>query len=187
MKRIPILATMRRTPFVAAIIAIAAGCALAFALPAGATVSQLSPPVAAIQIASPAHLGARGAVVTVPITVVCGPNGTIFGSVRVTQRAGSEIANGFGSVENISCTGTFQTINATVNANPGKAFKRGKAFASAELFICNNFGCAEPAPGGRDLRRPRPARRAALRPRPLSAARPRITNRPHPVDRRVTT
>ncbi len=47
MKRIPIVATMKRTPFVAAIIAIAAGVALAFALPAGAAVSQQSPPVAA--------------------------------------------------------------------------------------------------------------------------------------------
>ena len=141
MKRIPIVATIKRTPFVATLIAIAAGVALAFALPAGAAVSQQSPPVAAIQIASPAHLGARGAAVTVPVTVVCGPNGTIFVSVQVTQRAGSEIASGSGNVQNVSCTGSFQTINVNVPANSGKAFKKGKAFASADFFICNAFGC----------------------------------------------
>ena len=141
MKRIPIVATMKRTPFVAAIIAIAAGVALAFALPAGAAVSQQSPPVAAIQIASPAHLGARGAAVTVPVTVVCGPNGTISGGVQLSQRAGSEIASGSGFVQNIACTGSFQTVNVTVHASSGKAFKKGKAFASADFFICNTSGC----------------------------------------------
>jgi len=134
---------MKRTPLVSAIVATVAGTAIALALPASAAVSQQSPPVAAMQIGSPALLQARGAAITVPLTVVCAPGNTVFGSVHVSQRVGSEVANGSGFVQNVPCTGNFQTVNVNVNAEAGKAFKKGTAFASATVSVCDpTFNCA---------------------------------------------
>jgi len=130
---------MRKIPLIAAGIALAGGLGLAFALPAGAVVSQESPPVAAVQVQSPGVLQARGAAVTVPVLVVCSPSHTGFLSLSLTQRVGSDIASGSGFTQ-VSCTGSLQTVDVTVTAN-GKAFRKGTASAHAELTVCN-FTCS---------------------------------------------
>src|SRR5207247_7633546 len=107
--------TMRRIPLIAAGIAIAGGLGLAFALPAGAAVSQVSPPVAAVQVQSPGLLQGRGAAATVPVLVVCSPGDTGFLSLTLTERVGSDIASGFGFTQ-LSCTGSFQIVNLTMTA-----------------------------------------------------------------------
>ena len=87
-----------------------------------------------VRIQSPATLLSRGAAITVPLEVVCTSNqADVF--VQVTQRAGSEIAQGFGQ-KTITCEGDLQTVNVTVAANGGKAFKKGTAVAQAEIFGC---------------------------------------------------
>jgi hypothetical protein len=114
----------------------------AFALPAGADVSVMSPPVAAIQIGSPAVLGVRGAIVTVPVTVVCVRGSTFnFISVEVVQTVGGgNIARGGGSAAVSTCTGGFQNVDVVVTAST-MAFRARVAFASATFNSCDAVSC----------------------------------------------
>ena len=125
-----------------AILAIGLGGAAAAALPAGADVSIQSPPVAAIQVGSPAVLGARGAIVTVPVTVVCVPGSRFnFVDVQVVQAvAGGAIARGSGSMNVPSCTGSFQNLSITVTSST-VAFRARVAFATATLQSCDSLSC----------------------------------------------
>jgi hypothetical protein len=134
MRRIPLI------PRIAAVVAVIAGAALAFALPAGADVSILSPPVAAVQVGSPATLVARGAAVSVPVTVVCAPGGTGFLFIQVAERVGGSTARGGESTTTPPCTGAFQTINVVVTSQ-GEPFRKGVAFASADFTVCDFSGC----------------------------------------------
>jgi hypothetical protein len=128
---------MRRIPLIVAGIAIAGGVSLALALPAGAAVSQASPPVVAVQVQSPGVLEARGAAATVPVLMVCSPGDRTFLSLRLTQRVGSDIASGGGSPD-VACTGSLQIVNITVPASvSGKAFRKGTASATADLYVCD--------------------------------------------------
>jgi hypothetical protein len=124
---------------IAAVIAITLGAVAAFALPAGADVGLMSPPIATVQIGSPATLGARGAIVTVPVTVLCAVGGSGGVSVDVTQAVGGNIAQGSG-FQSVTCTGNFQTLSITVVAN-NHPFRTGPAFASASFVVCDNTGC----------------------------------------------
>lgn len=133
MKKIPLI------PRIAAVLAIFIGAAVAFALPAGADVSILSPPVAAVQVGSPATLVARGAAVSVPVTTVCAPGGSGFLFLDVVEAVGGNVARGSTFVDPISCTGTFQTINVVVTAQ-GERFRKGVAFASAEFTVFDSTG-----------------------------------------------
>lgn len=134
MKRIPIISR------IAALAAVIVGAAVAFALPAGADVGVLSPPVAAVQIGSPATIGARGAVVSVPITVLCAPGGSGSLSVEVVQAVKDDIAQGRGFADTGPCTGNFQTVDVVVTAF-AHPFRRGTAFASASFIVCDGTGC----------------------------------------------
>jgi hypothetical protein len=117
----------------AAAVAIAAGVLVASTLPVYANVADDSPSLGAMRLESPATLQARGAAVTVPILVVC-PAGVIaFPQVFVAQRVGGSIASGSGGTQ-ITCTGTFQTVEVTAVANL-EPFRRGIAVASASMFI----------------------------------------------------
>jgi len=129
-------------PKVAAAAAVLLSGAVAFALPAGADVSISSPPVAGVQIGSPATVDARGAAVTVPVTTVCAA-GASFASVSVTiaQTSRGGVARGSGGA-NVSCTGTLNTVGVTILAND-KPFKPGVAFAQADLAVCDFTGCRQ--------------------------------------------
>lgn len=135
---------------IAALVAVSAGTAAAIALPAGADVGILSPPVAAVQVGSSAILDAKGAVIAVPVTVVCAPGGSGTLSVSVTQTVGQDIARGSAFVDTGACTGRFQTIDLKVIAftNP---FRRGAAFALAEFNVCDFSGCL-PTQDQREIR-----------------------------------
>jgi hypothetical protein len=125
------------------IAALASGALAAAAVPGLPAVAQFSPPgpVLDVEIDSPATLGARGAVVIVPVEIVCSAeiiNSSV--SVEVTQRSGSRIANGFGFTD-VTCDGTLQVVDVAVSAN-GAAFKKGVAFVEASAFGCSpTSGC----------------------------------------------
>ena len=125
------------------IAALASGALAAAAVPGLPAVAQFSPPgpVLDVEIDSPATLGARGAVVTVPVEVVCSAeimDSTV--SVQVTQRSGSRIASGFGFTE-VTCDGTLQVVDVQASAS-GAAFKKGVAFVEASAFGCSpTSGC----------------------------------------------
>ncbi|MCA2212016.1 hypothetical protein [Jidongwangia harbinensis] len=89
-----------------------------------------------------ATLVARGAAVDVTATVVC-PVGTFdFLSLTLTQRSGSAVAAGGGSVP-IGCTGEPQTVTLRAPAQAGgPPFRNGVALATGELYACNDESCA---------------------------------------------
>jgi hypothetical protein len=131
---------------------VAGGAAAAALLgPAGQAVGQSSQPVeVSIQVNSPGTLVARGAGVNVPVTITCsGPSGTVaFGSMNLTERAGSEVAVGLGQSPGVACTGIAQTVTILVtptfggfpSVTAGKAFKRGTAIAQANVGACSPGG-----------------------------------------------
>jgi len=124
---------------------------VAVALVAGGTFALLSqqPAVAFfsgglfldVQPQSPGTLVARGAAVDVPVEVTCNAQ---FADLRVelTQRVGKDIASGFGYTE-LACTGGHQRLLVRLTTFGGKAFTKGTAVATADIFGCGSFTCGE--------------------------------------------
>ena len=123
---------------VAALVAILAGASFALFAPSGPAVAFSSGGLFLdVQVESPAPLVSRGAAVDVPLEVTCNARpGTTDLFVSVSQKAGSGVAQGFGSTS-VGCTGSGQQITVRVTASGGKTFKQGTAVASAEIFGCN--------------------------------------------------
>jgi len=133
--------TKLRTKIAAAVIAIALGGLLALFASSGPAVAFFSGGLFLdVQVESPASLVARGAAVDVPLEVTCNAApGSAFVQVSVTQKAGSGVAQGFGST-GVGCTGSGQQITVRVQASGGKTFKQSVAVASAEISGCTaNF------------------------------------------------
>jgi hypothetical protein len=87
-----------------------------------------------VKVQSPAVLVGKGAAVNQPLYVTCtSRNADLY--VQVTQRVGSAIAQGF-AYQNVTCAGGIQTVNVTVTASGGKAFKKGTAVVSAQIYGC---------------------------------------------------
>jgi hypothetical protein len=93
-----------------------------------------------VQVDSPARILARGAAVEVPLEVTCNATGTAEVRVTVTQHSGSGATQGFGSTQ-VGCTGAGQRVAVVVQVFGAKAFKKGTAVASAEIFGCNRVTC----------------------------------------------
>jgi hypothetical protein len=92
-----------------------------------------------VQVQSPASVVSRGAAVNVPLQIVCtSQQAELY--VQVTQRAGSEIAQGSAFMQ-VTCEGDLQQVNIVVPASGGKAFKKGSAVAQAEIFGCLGRTC----------------------------------------------
>jgi hypothetical protein len=127
-----------RARLAVAVVAILAGSVLALFATTGPAVAFFSGGLFLdVQVESPAHLVSRGAAVDVPLEVTCNARpGTASLSVVVTQKAGSGVAQGFGSTS-VGCTGSGQQITVRVQASGGKTFKQGTAVANAEIFGCN--------------------------------------------------
>lgn len=133
--------TKLRTRAAAAVVAILLGGLLALFATSGPAVAFFSGGLFLdVQVGSPAHLVARGAAVDVPVEVTCNATGTADVFVRVTQKSGSGVAQGFGSTS-VGCTGSGQQITIRAQAEGGKTFKQGTAVASAEIFGCNRVTC----------------------------------------------
>jgi hypothetical protein len=125
----------------AAVVAIVLGSVLALFATTGPAVAFFSGGLFLdVQVESPAHLVARGAAVDVPLEVTCNATGSVDVFVSVSQKAGSGVAEGFGSAS-VGCTGSGEQITVRVRASGGKTFKQGSAVASAEIFGCNNVTC----------------------------------------------
>jgi len=92
-----------------------------------------------VQVQSPATLVSRGAAVDLPLQIVCTSNRAEV-DVQVTQRAGSEIAQGFAFTD-VTCEGDLQQVHIIVPAGGGKAFKKGTAVVQAQIFGCLGRTC----------------------------------------------
>ncbi|MEV4629703.1 hypothetical protein AB0J90_25900 [Micromonospora sp. NPDC049523] len=125
-----------------ALVAIAVGGVIAFALPAGAAVSvqSESPSVAVVSLGAKARLDANGAVVFAPVKVACTPGGSAYLVVEVTQAVGNGIAKGEKVFTVPECTGDQQKINVAVTPDL-KPYRKGVAFGSARLDVCDQTGC----------------------------------------------
>jgi hypothetical protein len=133
--------TRLRGRLAAAVVAIILGSVLALFATTGPAVAFFSGGLFLdVQVNSPAHLVARGAAVDVPLEITCNATGSVDVFVSVSQKAGSGVAQGFGSTS-VGCTGSGQQITVRVTASGGKTFKQGTAVASAEIFGCNNVTC----------------------------------------------
>jgi hypothetical protein len=128
--------TKLRTRVAAAVVALLLGGLLALFATSGPAVAFFSGGLFLdVQVQSPARLVARGAAVDVPLEVP----GTAAVQVSVSKKAGSGVAQGFGSTS-VGCTGSGQQVTVRVQASGGKTFKQGTAVASAEIFGCTaNF------------------------------------------------
>lgn len=127
---------------IAAVVAVAAGAVGATAIPAGADVGAQSPPIAGVQVGSPARIGSWGAVVTVPITVLCIAGGQGYAVVEVEQASGPLIAGGVGSTDLITCDGTSTSVPVAV-PSVTVPFRLGSAFATAVFEVCDSTGCLQ--------------------------------------------
>lgn len=133
--------TKLRSKVAAAVVAVTAGLVVALFASSGPAVAFFSGGLFLdVQIETPASLVARGAAVDLPLEVTCNAIGTVFVDVTVTQKAGSGVAQGFGSAQ-IGCAGSGEQINVRVQASAAKTFKQGTAVASAEVFGCNRSTC----------------------------------------------
>jgi hypothetical protein len=120
-----------------AVLALALGSLVAALVPVAGAVAQESPPQGlSIEVMS-ARLLAKGAGVEVTVEYQC-PFGTASLSLRVSQRAGSAVTQGFGG-EEVSCTGAPETTTVIVVPDGGRPFKVGAAIVEAELFSCSFF------------------------------------------------
>lgn len=116
--------------------------------PAGAALSELSPPVsgesppAAVTLhIGPAGLVAdRGLTVYVPVTVTCSTPGTPNGvSVTLRERVGDQIASANGNAP-VACTGG--PVRVTVRTDAYQIpVRRGVAVVDAFVYVCNPLGC----------------------------------------------
>jgi hypothetical protein len=135
------MTTKLRSRAAAAVVAILLGGLLALFATSGPAVAFFSGGLFLdVQVQSPAQLVARGAAVDVPLEVTCNASGSVDVFVTVTQKAGSGVAEGFGSAS-VGCTGSGQQITVRVRASGGKTFKQGTAVATAEVFGCNRVTC----------------------------------------------
>lgn len=91
---------------------------------------------------SPASLVSRGAAVDVPVDVDCNAQ-YISLNVQLSERVGSQTATGVNYTTQVACTGGHQRVLVRVPASSGKAFAKGSAVASVDIFGCNRVTCGE--------------------------------------------
>ncbi len=91
---------------------------------------------------SPASLVSRGAAVDVPVDVDCNAQYVSL-SVSLSERVGSPTATGTNYTTQVACTGGHQRVLVRVPASSGKAFAKGSAVASVDIFGCNRVTCGE--------------------------------------------
>jgi hypothetical protein len=126
----------KRTRVATAVVAILLGGLLALSATSGPAVAFFSGGLFLdVQVESPARLLARGAAIEVPLEVTCSGTGTADVFVRVSQRSGSGVAEGFG-FEQVPCSGAGERITVVVQATGGKTFKKGTAVVTAEVSGC---------------------------------------------------
>lgn len=114
---------------------VAAAAVLAFAMPAGASVSvqSSSPSIASLKLGAKATIQANGAVVFAPTKLKCPTGYSGYLDVHITEAVGNTIASGEQSID-VPCTGSTQSI--TVYVSPTQhPYKKGIAWGTAHLSV----------------------------------------------------
>jgi hypothetical protein len=94
-----------------------------------------------IDIGQRATLVAKGAAISVPVTVTCEPGQRFWVDVFARQRHAQIIVVGSGSSSGtiLACTGSPQTVNVLVFGD--RPFHVGSAIATASLVLCTESEC----------------------------------------------
>ena len=125
-----------------AVLTVLGGAVLAAILPVSAAVAfDSSPDTWQVQLGSAGGLEARGAAVSVPVTVQCPYYYSSAGvSVTLTQRQGSTTVSASGSTA-VPCSGSpsGQTVFVVVESGQ-RVFKKGTAAAVAAISPCQYCG-----------------------------------------------
>jgi hypothetical protein len=123
--------------------ALLAGASVALLSPSSPAVAYSSPPLNLdVSIQSPAHLVAKGAAVTIPLTVICNSPYGASVEVQITERAGNKVASGQAYV-NTGCTGSRQQITVTVQDSSAIRFSKGTAYVTAQIYGCTYYTCGQ--------------------------------------------
>jgi hypothetical protein len=126
-----------------AAVTVTGATAAAMLIPASPAVAFSSGGLALdVLVQSPGQLVANGAAVSVPVLYTCSGTtpGTVSVSVGLTERvSGNAIASGFGQLSDPSCTGEIKSANILVTAMSARAFAKGPALASGDIFGCSHF------------------------------------------------
>lgn len=127
-------------------VALAIGAVVGLIVPLHAAVADSSPPdpYFNFRVESPVFLVAKGAAVSVPVTITCFPEAEYYGmSVFVSERVnGGRLATGWGYIESTQCDGFPGTVDVSVRANEN-AFKNGQALVEADAWACTPLQCNE--------------------------------------------
>lgn len=129
-------------------VTLAAGTIVGLAIPHLGAVAQSSPPssppAAMVHIDS-ATLVAKGAALSVDVSVTCPANDQFpFLNLQVVERNGQGIAQGFGSTQSVPCTGSPATVTLNVPDTGPRAFKQGTAQGTATLQFCDFSNTSNP-------------------------------------------
>ena len=110
--------------------------AAAAVLPASGALAYISPPLALLAEAQgPALLVASGGAVDVPVEYSCSADEMYIG-VQLAQGKQGAVATGSGSTQ-VACDGRTHRVLVRVRADAGsKAFARGSASATTDVFGC---------------------------------------------------
>lgn len=120
--------------------ALVVGAALAIVAPASPAVGFYSPPLLLdVQIESPATLVARGAAVDTRLRVICAGASTAYVGVTVTQRAGGDIAQAYGTAQ-IGCSSNWQNVALRATTQSSQPLKTGEAVVDAYVAGCAPVG-----------------------------------------------
>jgi hypothetical protein len=102
--------------------------------------SALAEEGSTVEIQDQVTIAFNGTAVTVPVDVSCRPGLASLG-VGVVQKRGNKSATGYGPIT-IECDGTVHRYDVLVEAGY-VAFKKGVAFAIAEVRTCSFTGCQD--------------------------------------------
>ncbi len=118
-------------------VAVAAGSLVASAVPAMAAVTVSSPPAGVyVHIDNGAKISARGAAITVRLSIVCPSHSNAYLFTSVSERSGKSIAIG-SQQKSITCTGIPQTVTAYLQS-ANRPFVVGSASVSTDFQVYNN-------------------------------------------------
>ena len=175
--------TNLRARAVAVFVALAGSILLTMSITSGSAVAFFSGGLFLdVQVESPATLVARGAAVDVPLEITCNATDPVDVFVRVTQRSGSGIAEGFGS----TTVGSPDRVSGSSYASPPSAAASPSSKAplsSKPKSTCNRTSAgskptARSSPSPVDTTQPRSGRHRGSHPRWRPTAKIEVSKQP---------
>jgi hypothetical protein len=128
-----------------AAVTVAGATAAALLVPASPAVAFSSGGlVLDVVVQSPAHLIAKGAALALPVEYTCFGTSNDALDLQVSERVGNgALVTGQGQLPSLVCTGEIQQVKVDLAATGNRAFAKGSAFVSAQIFGCSDSLCGQ--------------------------------------------